>query len=237
MFGRWQLPAYLQEVTRLAIGDARRCRRRSAAPLLGSRNPPSRHACARRRQRQCADCARDSYDAGATATATVHRRRPTRAGPAVVPDHRRNDNGEWTRAATDGDWATRIEWHHSDEQWTATMTWHIPRDATAGSYRMRYLDQVVGRVRRHILDLAARSNDFTSDGSVNSAPTAYRGLKSLANTRAACRGVSRSSRRTTRSQSSSWNWQMRVLTAYEIARSRPICRFHSFGYDDNPAGV
>jgi hypothetical protein len=56
----------------------------------------------------------------------------------------RDQAGQWKRVASDGDWATRIEWHCNDEQWTATMTWHIPRETTAGTYRMSYLEQVVG---------------------------------------------------------------------------------------------
>ena len=86
----------------------------------------------------------DSYPAGATATATINvpdPRGPVR--PAYLSVEKRGDN-DWARVATDGDWATRIEWHYGDGAWTTTMTWHIPRDAVAGDYRMSYAEQVVG---------------------------------------------------------------------------------------------
>jgi len=145
MFGRWQLPAYLQEVTRLAIamrdgapGDP------GITPPLARPSKPGRVRKPKAKAVASAALA-ESYPAGATATAT-----------SVVPDPRgpvrdcyleiaRRDGDAWTRVAVDGDWSTRIEWHYTDAAgWTATSTWHIPADAAAGDYRMAYLEQVLG---------------------------------------------------------------------------------------------
>ena len=144
MFGRWQLPAYLQEVTRLAVAM------RDDAPADAGTTPapakPQKPARVRLpKAKPVAPAAlADSYPAGATATATTavaDPRGPVRPSYLIIESQR---DGTWTRVATDGDWATRLEWHFSDGQWTATMTWHIPRDAAPGNYRMSYLDESVG---------------------------------------------------------------------------------------------
>ncbi len=140
MFGRWQLPAYLQEVTRLAIAmrdgaavDA------GTAPPLAKPAKPGRVRAPKAKSMPTTALA-DSYPAGATATATINvpdPRGPVRPSYLSVETH--GDNG-WARVATDGDWATRIEWHYSDDVWTATMTWHIPT-----RHRRRRLPDVLRR--------------------------------------------------------------------------------------------
>jgi neutral ceramidase len=142
MFGRWQLPAYLQEVTRLAMAM------RDGAPVdHGAVPPPAKTPKAarvrdpkpKRVEPRDADA---HYDAGGVVT--VVRRVPDPRG-AVRPSYfvvEQKDGESWRRVASDGDWATRIEWHHGDA-WTATLTWNIPADA-AGTFQFRYQDDAVG---------------------------------------------------------------------------------------------
>jgi neutral ceramidase len=144
MFGRWQLPAYLQEVTRLAMAmrdgapaEQGISPRPAKAPKPGNVRTP-------KPRRTPATALADSYDAGSTAATTITVPDPR---GRVMPSYltvEREQNGTWFRLASDGDWSTRIEWHYSDGQWTTTMTWHIPRGTAAGGYRMSYLDEVVG---------------------------------------------------------------------------------------------
>ena len=142
MFGRWQLAAYLQEVSRLAIAM------RDGAPVdHGTVPPPAKtpkparvrdpkaHSVAPRQ-------AEPSYTAGSTVT--VVRNVPDPRGPvqpAYAVIERENGDG-WTRVASDGDWSMRIEWHRAD-RWTATITWTIPSDAS-GRFRLLYLGEPAG---------------------------------------------------------------------------------------------
>jgi len=142
MFGRWQLAAYLQEVSRLAIAM------RDGAPVdHGTVPPPAKtpkparvrdpkaHAVAPRQ-------AEPSYAAGSTVT--VVRNVPDPRGP-VQPAYvviERESGDTWSRVASDGDWSTRIQWHRA-EGWTATITWTIPADAS-GRFRMLYLGEPAG---------------------------------------------------------------------------------------------
>ena len=144
MFGRWQLAAYLQEVTRLATAM------RDGAPADPGATPrlakPAKPARVRTPKPKSVPptALGESYAAGATATATLQVADPRGAVRPSYLTVERDQGGQWSRVVTDGDWATRIEWHYSDDQWTATLSWHIPRDMSAGSYRMSYLDQIVG---------------------------------------------------------------------------------------------
>jgi len=144
MFGRWQLPAYLQEVTRLAMAmrDGSPADP-GTAPALAKSPKPARVRTPKAQHVPLSALA-DSYPAGATATTTLtvaDPRGPVRSSYLTVE---RESDGTWTRTATDGDWSTRLEWHYNEEQWTTTLTWHIPRETPAGTYRMKYLDQTLG---------------------------------------------------------------------------------------------
>jgi neutral ceramidase len=142
MFGRWQLPAYLQEVTRLAVAI------RDGAPVdHGTLPPPAKNPRPARLRDPKASRVQPrppepSYRGGDVVT--VAKAVPDPRG-RVQPSYfcvEQQDGTSWNRIASDGDWSTRIEWHR-DGQWSATMSWHMPIDAV-GSFRMRYLDETVG---------------------------------------------------------------------------------------------
>jgi neutral ceramidase len=144
MFGRWQLAAYLQEVTRLAVAM------RDGAPAdAGTPPPPARTPKAARvrdpkskRPPQLLELA-TTYAAGDAVRATIAV--PDPRGP-VQPSYlsvERKVGDEWQHVAADGDWETTIEWHR-DTRWTATLTWRTAQD-TEGTFRFRYRDDVVGR--------------------------------------------------------------------------------------------
>ena len=140
MFGRWQLPAYLQEVTRLAM-DLRTgiAVTDSAAPSPARRRRGARPRLPRRGVVSAAPPA-PSYAPGGLARVAM-----------PVPDPRgelrpcyftveRRDGESWTTVADDADWATTISWSVADgDSWIAVMTWNIPDEAT-GTYRFVYVD-------------------------------------------------------------------------------------------------
>jgi neutral ceramidase len=142
MFGRWQLAAYLQEVTRLAVAM------RDGAPLdHGTLPTPAKQPKPARVREPKAHALQprqpdSSYAPGEVVTVVQNvpdPRGPVRAAYFAVEQR---DGAGWRRIATDGDWSTRIEWHHGDG-WAATLTWNIPADA-AGTFRLCYLDEAVG---------------------------------------------------------------------------------------------
>jgi neutral ceramidase len=49
----------------------------------------------------------------------------------------RNDGGQWRTVATDSDWSTIYRWTREYlGVSTARITWRLPADATAGTYRI-----------------------------------------------------------------------------------------------------
>jgi neutral ceramidase len=67
----------------------------------------------------------------------------------------RQDGDSWKRVATDGDWETYFRWKHTgiipeiSAESTTTVTWQIPTDAQAGTYRICHFGdykEVVGQV-------------------------------------------------------------------------------------------
>jgi neutral ceramidase len=143
MFGRWQLAAYLQEVTRLATAMRDGVAADPGMPPKPAKTPKA----ARVRDPKSKGPVQllqlePSYAAGDAVRATIAV--PDPRGP-VQPSYltvERNDGGTWTHVAADGDWDTTIEWHR-DIRWAATLTWRTTHDI-AGTFRMRYLDDVVG---------------------------------------------------------------------------------------------
>jgi neutral ceramidase len=143
MFGRWQLAAYLQEVTRLAIAMRDGAPADPGTPPPPAKTPKSARARDPKSKRppQLLQLA-GSYAAGETARATIAV--PDPRGP-VEPTYlsvERKVGNDWQHVAADGDWETTIEWHR-DTRWTATLTWRTATD-TEGTFRFRYRDQPVG---------------------------------------------------------------------------------------------
>jgi neutral ceramidase len=142
MFGRWQLPAYLQEVTAVALQlrDDAQPRRVTGAPRprVAAARPgrPVRMSVSR----ATLAAPRPEYLPGDVVRATVHCDDPR--GPVrtlYFSVERAVDKG-WKRIADDGDWSTTVTWHHDGASWAAELAWHVPADAT-GTFRLRYLDE------------------------------------------------------------------------------------------------
>ncbi|HET6908434.1 MAG TPA: neutral/alkaline non-lysosomal ceramidase N-terminal domain-containing protein [Mycobacteriales bacterium] len=139
MFGRWQLPAYLQEVSRLVqdMQEGRVAGDPHAPPAARTR----RTARARLRKEQPVAIGQpaSSCSPGDVARATVRVDDPR--GP-LRPNYfsvQRQTGEEWQAVTDDADWATTIEWHASaGGAWTATMTWTVPQ--VSGTFRFAYTD-------------------------------------------------------------------------------------------------
>jgi neutral ceramidase len=137
MFGRWELPAYLQEVTRVARDLRDGWPVASAGPpRLKALNPapaedPVPGVCS----------VGAPLFTGGLVTVEVHGddpRGPARPSYFVVE---RQDGDDWRAVAGDTDWSTTVRWARAtDGSWSATVTWHVP-DGTAGTYRVVWLDR------------------------------------------------------------------------------------------------
>src|SRR3954453_1410297 len=141
MFGRWQLPAYLQEVSRVARNLADRSP--TASPDAGKRPPRPRG----RRQPvypevRCTGIVaapRSAYAPGelVEVTFTVTDPRGRMLSEYFRIECRVADR--WATIADDGDWSTTIEWDRRPDNWAARVTWRVPPDA-AGEHRVCYID-------------------------------------------------------------------------------------------------
>lgn len=80
-----------------------------------------------------------SYSRGQTATAvfvTGHPKNNLHRNGTFLEVQRQVD-GKWVRHADDGDWSTRYQWKRTGVASSeATITWIIPADTPAGSYRI-----------------------------------------------------------------------------------------------------
>ena len=141
MFGRWELPAYLQEVSRVArdLRDGVP----TASPGAGKRPPRPKGRrqpgypevrCTRVMQQPPPSCA--PGDTVETVFAVTDPR-----GRMLAEYFRieRRDADSWATAAGDGDWSTTIEWERRSSDWAARVTWSVPDDAR-GEHRLCYFD-------------------------------------------------------------------------------------------------
>jgi neutral ceramidase len=82
-----------------------------------------------------------SYSAGQTVTAGFVGANPNnslRRGDTYL-EVQREVAGAWLRIADDGDWSTKLRWKKDGKAGShVTVTWDIPADAAAGSYRIAY---------------------------------------------------------------------------------------------------
>ena len=137
MFGRWQLPAYIQEVTRLArdmkCGEPSRSLSRSAVlaqPRAGRQANAEPYRCTR-----VAAQPQGTYRAGDDVTVQFAL---TGNGGPLLPSYlviEKNNGATWTAVARDGDWDVTIEWRDG----VAHATWRTP-PGTSGEYRLAYID-------------------------------------------------------------------------------------------------
>lgn len=147
LFGRYTLPAYQQEFTRLA-----------AAMRSGREVPPRptprdlRGELVNFQPGVVFDAAPPGRDFGDVLTEPARRyRRGEQAAAVFVTGHPKNDlrrggtfaevqrevDGRWQRVADDRHWSTKYHWARSGlATSTATITWDIPPNAPAGRYRI-----------------------------------------------------------------------------------------------------
>jgi neutral ceramidase len=141
MFGRWELPAYLQEVTRLA-GDLQ-----AEKPSETSRRSPAKEQPrpAKRRNDEPYRCTgvvvqpRASYRSGGTVEADFAL---TGDGGPLLPSYlavEGRDRDGWRTVVEDGDWSTTIEWQRTDGRTHAHAIWRVPA-GTFGTFRLTYID-------------------------------------------------------------------------------------------------
>jgi neutral ceramidase len=141
MFGRWELPAYVQEVSRVArdLRDGEP----TASPGAGRRPPLPKG----RRQRvypevRCAGVQkppRTAYTPGERVEASFSVTDPRGRMLAEYFRVERRDGDGWSTVTDDGDWSTTIEWERGPEEWVARVAWSIPRDVE-GVHRLCYFD-------------------------------------------------------------------------------------------------
>ncbi len=138
MYGRWQLPAYLQEVTRVAT-DLREGRPSASSGLPRPKPVPPAPPAA-------PDAAavvtgvRVVSSAGALVLEVDgdDPRGPARAAYVRVEQQ---VAGSWRVVARDGDWAVTVRWRREDDgRWVVTVTWR-PGDAV-GVHRVVWLDRL-----------------------------------------------------------------------------------------------
>ena len=144
MFGRWQLAAYLQEVTRLAMAMRDGVAADPGTPPKPAKTPKAARVKDPKSKQppQLLDLAA-IYQPGDAVRATIAV--PDPRGP-VQPSYltvERKDGDTWAHVTSDGDWDTTIEWHR-EVRWTATLTWRTTPETT-GTFRLRYLDDVIGQ--------------------------------------------------------------------------------------------
>jgi neutral ceramidase len=140
MFGRWELPAYVQEVSRIAR-DLRDGQQSDSVAARGRRAPRP----ARRHDDDPVRCTgvvrqpSDSYRPGDLVEAEFS---VTGAGGPLLPTYlvvEQCDGDTWQRVADDGDWSTTVEWLRRDSSRIARVTWRVPAD-TSATFRLVYVD-------------------------------------------------------------------------------------------------
>jgi neutral ceramidase len=141
MFGRWELPAYVQEVTRLArdLRDGRPSDTTAHNPAVRQPRP------SRRRNDDPCRCIgvvlqpRESYVAGDDVEAAFA---VTGDGGPLLPSYvlvESRDGDGWTSVAADGDGTTTVEWKQVDKRTNAHAKWRVPA-RMSGAFRLSYAD-------------------------------------------------------------------------------------------------
>lgn len=142
MYGRWLLPAYLQEATRVAA-DLRDGRQSASARPPRARPPAPAPQDAADPHARCHGVRTQPPEVCAPGDVVVAEfagddpRGRARSRYLLVQRHDRS----WRTVADDADWSTTVRWRrHNDATWIATVTWRVP-SAAAGLHRVTYLDR------------------------------------------------------------------------------------------------
>ncbi|MGY4098565.1 neutral/alkaline ceramidase [Nocardia sp. R16R-3T] len=150
LFGRYTLPAYQQEFTRLATAFAagQQVPRGPAPRDISNLQPnfqPAPGPDATPAGRGFGDVLTQPaawYARGTQAAAefvSAHPKHNPRRNGTFLEVQRRNASGDWVRVANEGEWAVRFYWSKRGlAESVARFTWDIPTDATPGNYRMRH---------------------------------------------------------------------------------------------------
>jgi neutral ceramidase len=152
MFGRWELPAFVQTAVSLAqaMRDGRPAERGSSPPDLSARAGPGKalrpDVAVGGEFGEVLMAPRHFYRPGDTVRAEFVGAYPNndlRRGGTFVEVQRQDSTG-WLRVADDGDWATRFAWRRAGRAGSrVTVTWDVPDDVPAGSYRLVYRGDVL----------------------------------------------------------------------------------------------
>jgi neutral ceramidase len=152
MFGRWELPAFVQTAALLAsaMRDGKSVERGTPPPDLSAR--------AKGRRGSRPDVAaggaygsvlvapRASYRPGDTVHAEFVGAYPNNdlhRGGTYVEVQRETSDG-WARVADDGDWATKFHWRRAGRAGSrVTITWDVATDADPGRHRLVYHGDVL----------------------------------------------------------------------------------------------
>ncbi|WP_280505388.1 neutral/alkaline non-lysosomal ceramidase N-terminal domain-containing protein [Nocardia farcinica] len=154
LYGRYTLPAYVQEFTRLAtafaagaaVGRGPAPRDVSAlqpnfVPAPGPDAAPAGTAFGDVLVQPAASYARGER-ASVEFVSAHPKHNPRRNGTFCEIQHRQGQR--WVRVANEGEWAVRFHWsRRGSAESVARFTWDIPADAAAGSYRfVHFADQL-----------------------------------------------------------------------------------------------
>jgi neutral ceramidase len=149
LFGRWELPAFMQTVALLATAL-----HEGSVPPLGPPTADLSHRHRRRRGRAVPDVTptglafgdvvvtpRAAYTPGQRVKVTfvgAHPGNDLHRGGTFL-EVQRSDGPVWATIADDGDWATRFLWRRVGRSGSeVTILWDIPQDTRPGRYRIRY---------------------------------------------------------------------------------------------------
>ncbi|MFC9892631.1 neutral/alkaline ceramidase [Nocardia sp. NPDC127579] len=170
LFGRYTLPAYVQEFTRLATAFAARQQiargpaprdvsalQPNFVPAPGPDATPAGRAFGEVLVQPAA-----GYRPGTRAAVefvSAHPKHNPRRGGTFLEVQRRNDSGGWERVANEGEWAVRYHWSkHDAAASVARFTWDIPADATGTHRFVHYADSLGGDGALH--PFTGVSNEF-----------------------------------------------------------------------------
>ncbi|MEP9385417.1 neutral/alkaline non-lysosomal ceramidase N-terminal domain-containing protein [Nocardioides cheoyonin] len=155
VFGRYELPAYQQVVTKVATA----MKRGTPLPLGDKHIDSAVPTISGVPEKLPVDLPVPGTSYGDVVTAPDASYAPggtvTVAFSAASPDNDLHDGGTflaverktasgWTRVADDGDWSTKITWDQDTVGTRATITWDIPKGTAAGTYRIRYFGDAKG---------------------------------------------------------------------------------------------
>lgn len=171
LFGRYTLPAYQQEFTKLAAAM-----RTGGRVPLGPIPPDMSGTLPNFQPGVVFDAPPPGRDFGDVLTEPASGyRRGERVIAEFVTGHPKNDlrrggtyaevqrlvNGRWTPVADDRDWSTRYHWQRNDvASSTATITWDIPAAAPTGRYRIVHSGDWKAAGSGEITSFTGTSRDF-----------------------------------------------------------------------------